>query len=57
LLAPIAKSIAEPIAKPVAALPLMPEAVILKNEEKLLEHLLGFLNNRKSPLKLRLFFK
>jgi hypothetical protein len=31
---------------------LMPETVILKNEEKLLEHLLGFLNNRKSPLKL-----
>ena len=30
----------------------MPETVILKNEEKLLEHLLGFLNNRKSPLKL-----
>jgi hypothetical protein len=48
LLAPIAK----PIAEPVAALPLMPEAVILKNEDKLLEHLLGFLNNRKSPLKL-----
>jgi hypothetical protein len=30
----------------------MPETVILKNEEKLLEHLLRFLNNRKSPLKL-----
>ena len=28
------------------------DTVILENEEKLIEHLLGFLNNRTSPLKL-----
>ena len=28
----------------------MPDTVILKNEEKLIRHLLGFLNNRSSPL-------
>ena len=31
---------------------LMPDTVILKYEEKLIRHLLGFLNNRISPLKL-----
>ena len=30
----------------------MPDTVILRNEEKLIEHLLGFLSNRKTPLKL-----
>jgi hypothetical protein len=30
----------------------MTDTVILKDEEKLYEHLLGFLNNRKLPLKL-----
>ena len=31
----------------------MPDTVILKNEDKLIRHLLGFLNNRITPLKLR----
>ena len=31
---------------------LMQDTVILKNEEKLIRHLLGFLNNRTSSLKL-----
>ena len=30
----------------------MPDTVILKNEKQLVEHLLRFLNNRKSPLRL-----
>ena len=30
----------------------MQDTVILKNEEKLIRHLLGFLNNRTSPVKL-----
>ena len=30
----------------------MPDTVILNNEEKLIEHLLSFLNDRKTPLKL-----
>jgi hypothetical protein len=30
----------------------MTDTVILKDEEKLVEHLLRFLNNRRSPLKL-----
>ena len=30
----------------------MPDTVILRNQQELIEHLLSFLNNRKAPLKL-----